>query len=137
MWLGGTVIPIIPQSLKTSAKEYTESDSDLGDDEERILMHARWSTISQDNDVSTLKWGLNLSERAWHSSSRKARRKEWIKLYSSSFSPEEILHDKREDEDGEKQMGGNDYFFQIKNMEASESANSGKDHIDPEGLKRW
>ena len=41
MWLGGTVIPIIPQSLKTSAKEYAESDSDLGDDEERILMHAR------------------------------------------------------------------------------------------------
>ena len=34
-------------------------------------------------------------------------------------------------------MGGNDYFFQIENMEASESANSGKDHIDPEGLKRW
>ena len=34
-------------------------------------------------------------------------------------------------------MGGNDYFFQIKNMNASESANSGKDHIDPEDLKRW
>ena len=34
-------------------------------------------------------------------------------------------------------MDGNDYFFQIENMEASESANSGKDHIDPEGLKRW
>ena len=34
-------------------------------------------------------------------------------------------------------MDVNDYFFQIKHMEASESANSGKDHIDPEDLKRW
>ena len=35
-------------------------------------------------------------------------------------------------------MGGNDYFF--KNMVASESAtvpDYGKDHIDPESLKRW
>ena len=40
----------------------------------------------------------------------------------------------------EKQMGGNDYFFQIKNMVASESAtvsDSGNNHIDPESLKRW
>ena len=56
-------------------------------------------------------------------------------IYSNSLSTEEILRDKRDDEEGEKQVGGNDYFFQIKNMEASESAavsDSGKDHIDPE-----
>ena len=35
-------------------------------------------------------------------------------------------------------MGGNDYFFQIKNMEvASESAAVPDSHIDPESLKRW
>ena len=93
-----------------------------------------WTTTNQD-------WKLNLSESALLSSARKVWRKDWIKLiYSSSLSPEEILHDKREVEDGKKQMGGNDYFFQIKDMEASESAavpDPGKDDIDPESLKRW
>ena len=135
--------------------EYAESDSDLGDDEERIPMHADHNIPSDDeddedmndednedmddeDDESTPKWKLNLSERAQHSSSRKAQRKDWIKLiYSSSLSPEEILHGKRE-EDGDKPTDGDD-FFQIKKMETSESEalDSGKDHIDSESLKKW
>ena len=133
--------------------EYAESDSDLGDDEERILMHDDHNIPSdddedddmddeKDNDESTPKWKLNLSERAQHSSSRKARRKDWIKLiYSTSLSPEEILLGKREEgDDGDKQKDGDDDdFFQIKNMETSQSEvlDSGKDHIDPESLKKW
>ena len=131
--------------------EYAESDSDLGDDEERILMHDDHNIPSddeddedldnEDDDESTPKWKLNLSERAQHSSSRKARRKDWIKLiYSSSLSPEEILDGKTEEEDdGDKQTDGDDDFFQIKSMETSESAvlDSGKDYIDPESLKKW
>jgi ribosome biogenesis protein BMS1 len=127
--------------------EYAESDSDLGDDEERILMHDDHNIPSDDeddediddeHDESTPKWKLNLSERAQHSSSRKPRRKDWIKLiYSSSLSPQEILYGKRE-EDGDKPTDGDD-FFQIKNMETFESEvlDSGKDHIDPESLKKW
>ena len=36
-------------------------------------------------------------------------------------------------------MDGDDDFFQIKNMETSESTvlDSGKDRIDPESLKKW
>ena len=133
--------------------EYAESDSDLGEDEERILVHDDQNIPSdnddndedmdnedEDDDESTPKWKLNLSERAQHSSSRKARRKDWIKLvYSSSLSPEEILGEKEEDDDGDKQTDGDDDFFQIKNMETSESAvlDSGKDYIDPESLKKW
>ena len=130
--------------------EYAESDSDLGDDAERILMHDDHNIPSDDDeddddedmddvdDESTPKWKLNLSERAQHSSSLKTRRKDWIKLiYSSSLSPEEILYGKRE-EDEDKPTDGDD-FFQIKNMETSESEvlDSGKDHIDPESLKKW
>ena len=131
--------------------EYAESDSDLGDDEERILMHDDNLNIPSDDDEdmdeedkdeedeSTPKWKLNLSERAQHSSSHKARRKDWIKLiYSSSLSPEEILNDKNE-EDEDKQTDGDDDFFQIKNTEisGSEILDSGKDPIDPESLKKW
>ena len=133
--------------------EYAESDSDLGDDEERVLMNDDDHNIPSDDDEndedmddedneSTPKWKLNLSERAQHSSSRKTRRKDWIKLiYSSSLSPEEILDGKREEEDnGDKQTDGDDDFFQIKNMdETAESGvlDSGKDYIDPESLKKW
>ena len=44
---------------------------------------------------------------------------------------------KREVGDGDKQMDGDD-FFQTKDIEASEFTvlDSGKDHIDPESLKR-
>ena len=45
----------------------SESDSDLDDDEKRILMHARWSNLAQDDmddDESTLKWRLNIPELA-------------------------------------------------------------------------
>ena len=139
----------------TSTKErididYAESDSDLGDDEERILMRDDHNIPSDDeddedmddiddiDDESTPKWKLNLSERAQHASSRKARRKDWIKLiYSSSLSPEEILNGKME-EDGDQPTDGDD-FFQIKNTETLDSdvLDSGKDHIDPESLKKW
>jgi hypothetical protein len=62
MGLGGTlVIPINPQSLEVFSQarknadiEYAESDSDFGDDEERIRMHddqtypkTTWTTTNQ------------------------------------------------------------------------------------------
>ena len=145
-----TITRSLPSTSTKECKdiEYAESDSDLGDDEERILMHDDHNIPSDDeddedmddvDDESIPKWKLNLSERAQHSSSRKARRKDWIKLiYSSLLSPEEILYGKREEEDGDKPRDGDD-FFQIKNMETSESEvlDSGKDHIDPESLKKW
>jgi ribosome biogenesis protein BMS1 len=130
--------------------EYAQSDSDLGDDDERIQMHDDHSIPSdkeddeemedEDGDESTPKWKLNLSERAQQaaSSSRKARRKDWIKLiYSSPLTPEEIIYGKR-GEDEDKPTDGDD-FFQVKNTETHESdaLDSGKDHIDPESLKKW
>ncbi|KAF8802091.1 GTP binding protein [Phlegmacium glaucopus] len=135
--------------------EYAESDSDLGDDDERIQMHDDHDIPSDDEDMddenadedddddddeSIPKWKLNLSERAQQaaSSSRKARRKDWIKLiYSSPLSPEEILYGKKEDDDIERADG--DDFFQVKRTEThdSEALDSGKDHIDPESLKKW
>ena len=144
-----TVLRSLPS---TSTKEridieYAESDSDLGDDDERIRMNDDYNIPSDeeddedmDVDDSTPKWKLNLSERAQQaaSSSRKSRRKDWIKLiYSSSLSPEEILHGKKEEDDVEPTDG--DDFFQVKNMEThdSEALDSGKDHIDPESLKKW
>ena len=45
-------------------------------------------------------------------------------VYSSSLSTEVTLHDQREVVDWGKQMDDNDYFPQIKNVAASESANS-------------
>ena len=129
--------------------EYAESDSDLGDDDERIRMHDDHNIPSDDEDnedmdeeqdESTPKWKLNLSERAQQtaSSSRKTRRKDWIKLiYSSSLSPEEIINGKREED--ENKPTDDDDFFQVKKTEAheSEALDSGKDHIDPESLKKW
>ena len=149
-----TIARSLPSTSTKERKdiEYAESDSDLGDDEEHIRMHDDDHNIpsdeeddedmddEDDNDnESAPKWKLNLSERAQQASSRKARRKDWIKLiYSSSLSPEEILNGKREEEDGDELMDGDD-FFQIKNKETSESEvlDSGKDHIDLESLKKW
>ena len=130
--------------------EYAESDSDLGEDDERIRVHDDHNIPNDDeeddedmedeDDESTPKWKLNLSERAQlaASSSRKAQRKDWIKLiYSSSLSPEEIIYGKIE-EDKDKLTDVDD-FFQVKNTETheSEALDSGKDHIDPESLKKW
>ena len=64
---------------------------------------------AMDDDESTPKWKLNLSERAQHSSSGEARRKDFVILVH--FLHEEILHGRREDEDGT--------LTTIKNMEAS------------------
>ena len=89
-------------------------------------MHDNYNIPSDDDDMEddeliNIKWKLNLSERARHSSSRKARRKDWIKLlYLSSLSPEEILHDKRGT--GTSRWRVTTTSFLIKNMEASESA---------------
>ena len=92
-----------------------------------------------DDHESTPEWKLNLSERAQHSSSRKAGWKDWIKLlYSSSLSPGEILHDKREVGDWDKQMDGDDDFFQIKDMEASSLQSLILEKITSiQRLKRW
>ena len=146
-----TIARILPSTTTKERTniEYAESDSDLGDDDEHIQMHEDHNIPSADEDndemddeedESTPKWKLNLSEHAQRvaSSSRKARRKDWIKLiYSSSLSPEEILHGKKEEDEGE--LTNYDDFFQIKNTEAhdSEALDSGKDHIDPESLKKW
>ena len=65
---------------------------------------------------------------------------DWIKLiYSSSLSPEEFFRQKGDGDDGDKPTDGDDDFFEIKNMETSESTvlDSGKDRIDPESLKKW
>ena len=69
--------------------------SDLGYNEERILMHEDHNIPCDDDeddddmedDELTRKWKLDLSERAQHPSLRKVWRKDSIKLrYSSSLS---------------------------------------------------
>ena len=71
--------------------------------------------------------------------SNTAERLDKILIILIHFLLEKILDGEREDEDGHKQIDGDDDFFQIKNMEAFESAvlDSGKGYIDLESLKRW
>ena len=60
---------------------------------------------------------------------------DWIKLIDSSLlSPEEFFRQKGDGDDGDKPTDGDDDFFEIKNMETSESW---KDRIDLESLKKW
>ena len=77
--LGTPVVPTSRNSSKSSLYKHERTHGhwirwrkwlDLGDDEERILNH---NIPSDDDDESAPKWKLNLSERAQHSSSRKAR----------------------------------------------------------------
>ena len=81
LWMVGTPViltnhrPVTRSLPSTSTKErmeYSESDSDLGNDEERILSHDDHNIPSDDGDESTPKWKLNLSDSAQHSSSRKS-----------------------------------------------------------------
>ena len=65
-----------------------------------------------DEDESTRTCILNLRTRLIFFITQGRAEKDLIKLiYSSSLPPEEIRHDKREDVDREKRMGGSDYFF--------------------------
>ena len=70
----------LPSTSTKERMEYSESDSDLGNDEERILLHDDHNIPSDDGDESTPKCKLNLSDSAQHSSSRKSWWKDWIKL---------------------------------------------------------
>ena len=98
--------------------EYAESHSDLGDNEEGILMHDDHNIPSDRGRRGRRHGGRRINIRIVIESLRmcstlfitKARRNDWRKLvYSSSLPPEGILHGKREDEDGDKQKDGEDF----------------------------
>jgi len=139
--------------------EYADSDSDLGEDEyaTRTGSRVRLDDEEEDHNIasdedededeleeeedeeSIPRWKQNLSERAQQASasSSKSKRKDWTKLiYSTSLSPEEILHGKKEEQENE---GDGDDFFQVKTKERDDPdvLDAGKDPLDEEALKKW
>ncbi|EDR13155.1 uncharacterized protein LACBIDRAFT_245157 [Laccaria bicolor S238N-H82] len=132
--------------------EYADSDSDLGgDDVDEEDGRVRFNGEDQDQDIpkgeegeSIPKWKLNLSERAQKSTSlsRKAWLKDWTKLiYSTNLTPEEIIGDKREEdqEEDDKMEMDEDDFFKIKKTSSdnAEELDMSNDPVDPEELKKW
>ena len=112
------VVPIIAQSLEvfplqsTKDTEYADRDSNLGDDESRILMHDDHN-IPSDGDG-----GMDDNESTSLFTQSTVKRLDKTSLFYFTF-PEEIPHGIREDEDGDKQMDGNKDFILIRNMELS------------------
>ena len=157
----------IPQrSLPSSSNhhrteiEYAESDSDLGDNDKNMLPSRRVQFGAEDEDVDipsddeegdvegdydtneneqVPKWKSNLAEKAqsFAASSRKNKRKDWIKLiYASDLTPEEILHGKKDP--GQEEAV--DDFFTIKqksDINEAEVLDRGKEVYEEGELEKW
>jgi len=156
------IMRTVPSSSKKGREdvEYADSDSDLGgDDVDEGDRRVRFGGEDEDHDILSdedeaisegeegepvPKWKRNLSERAQKSTSlsRKARVKDWTKLiYSTNLTPEEIVGDKKEEdqeEDNKMDMDEDD-FFQIKKTSSdnAEELDMSNDPVDPEELKKW
>ena len=116
---------------RTLDMEYAESDSDLGADKERSTYPAHddhnipkeddnHDEEAMDDNESTPKWELNLPERAQHLSRKQGGKTGFFLFILIHFLLEEFSIAKRKTGTGTSRYG--DDFFQIKNMEASESA---------------
>lgn len=149
---------ILPSSSHQSRTdiEYAESDSDLGELEDDLPSasnrrvhfagHEDVDIPSDDDSVDdegdedgdAPKWKANLAEKAQSlTSSRKGKRKDWIKLiYASNLTPEEILYGEKEANEEEDI----DDFFTIKrksDVNAVEVLDKGKEPIDEAELEKW
>ncbi|KAH9480154.1 Ribosome biogenesis protein bms1 [Psilocybe cubensis] len=155
-----TVTRSLPSSVKERTDiQYAESDSDLGEDEDQFTSRrVRMDDEEGDHDIpsdeddedeeaeedddeeSIPKWKSNLSSRAQQlaENSRKPKRKDWTKLiYTSTLTPDEILHGQKQTEVDEDE----DDFFQVKKKAAdeedAEALDKSKEPVDVEALKKW
>lgn len=161
-----TVMRTLPSSSNKQRGdvEYAESDSDLGDNDDED-MGLRGSRVrfaddeaeqdipsdgdaeegdeegedDEDDDETVPKWKTNLAARAQAASSRKTRRKDWMKLiYSSSLTAEEVAQGKSvENQDRGDQ--DEDEFFQVKTTTAvhDEELDMSKETVSNEELQKW
>ena len=144
--------------------EYAESDSDLGDNDNNMPPSRRVQFVAEDEDVDipsddeegedsmgvegdddmneneqAPKWKSNLAEKAqsFAASSRKNKRKDWIKLiYASDLTPEEVLHGKNDPSQDEAV----DDFFTIKqksDINEAEVLDMGKEVYKEGELEKW
>ncbi|KAG6895988.1 hypothetical protein C0992_011030 [Termitomyces sp. T32_za158] len=149
----------IPSSSKQHTEvEYVESDSDLGDYDGDDQVRVRFDDeedgdipsadeddeAAEDNeDEEAPRWKQNLATRARTTLSRKAHRKDWIKMiYASDLSPEEILRDPKDDVEGAREAEDEmvDDFFRIKNKAGAgedETLDRSKESLSEKELKRW
>ncbi|KXN84592.1 Ribosome biogenesis protein bms1 [Leucoagaricus sp. SymC.cos] len=150
----------LPSSSNRISKadiEYAESDSDLGDNDDEPNRRVRFMGDGDDVDIPSgddddamdedeedegeevPRWKAKLSEKAQSlaSSSRKGKRKDWIKLiYSSDLTPEEILYGKK-DADEEEEV---DDFFAIKHksdVNDAEVLDMSKEPFEEGELEKW
>ena len=143
-----TVVRTLPSTSKQRQDiEYADSDSDLGsdDDTRRVKLSGEdedvdISSDEEEDEEDAPRWKANLSKRAEDASrNAKSRRKDWIKLiYSSSLTPDEIVHGKKEEE---AEDDGVDDFFQVKKPDAAlgdvDALDASKVPVDVESLKVW
>ena len=152
-----------PSNHHRTEIEYAESDSDLGDNDNDTLPSRRVQFAAEDEDVDipsddeeeedmdvegdddtdengqVPKWKSNLAEKAqsFAASSRKNKRKDWIKLiYASDLTPEEILHGKKDP----SQEEAVDDFFTIKqksDINEAEVLDKGKEVYEEGELEKW
>lgn len=145
--------------------EYAESDSDLGDNDNDLPSSRRVQFAGEDEDEDVdipsdeeeeednmdvegdddvnkneevPKWKSNLAEKAqFLASSRKNKRKDWIRLiYGSDLTPAEVLHGKK-DADQEEDV---DDFFTIKqksDINEAEVLDMGKEVYEEGELEKW
>ncbi|TFK62239.1 DUF663-domain-containing protein [Pluteus cervinus] len=150
-------------SLKGKEKqnvEYAESDSDLGDDDDGAWGGKRVRFDAEDeldvpsdeeelsdedgdqDEGSAPRWKVNLSARAEAASSRKPRRKDWMKLiYSTNLSPEQVLREGAgvSEVEAVEEDEGDDEFFKIKKRATGdeETLDMSKEPLNSDDLKQW
>ena len=134
-------------SKHQGAIEYAESDSDLGDvddDQERVHFDDEEDDIPSDmddEDDDAPRWKANLAEKAL-SSSRRGKRKDWIKLiYESNLTPEQILNtDQAPSVEEEERIDADEDFFTPKGKTRSgeeEDLDMSKEPFTKEQLSQW
>ncbi|KAF8170348.1 GTP binding protein [Pholiota molesta] len=152
-----TVTRTLPSNTQERTEiDYADSDSDLGENEDERGARAK---LKEDNDIpdddedipsdeddadeddeSIPRWKANLADRAAQlAAGTHRRKKDWIKLiYSSSLSPDEIVHGPRNAADGAKDEEEDD-FFQVRatGAEDPDVLDQGKEAVDAEALRKW
>lgn len=144
--------------------DFADSDSDMGefgeDEEDEVAGRPRGRRVrfgdeeevdipsdDEDGDMSgdedVPKWKANLGERAqasFNQHSRQRRRRDWMKLiYSSTLTPEQILHEGSPDASSQDREEEDD-FFTVKSrgsVAVEEDMDTTKEKVDPQDLQKW
>ena len=138
--------------------EYAESDSDLGDVDDEPNQNKHFHLDGEDENVNipsdledeetdmddddAPRWKANLAAKAQASlSSRRGKRKDWIKLiYNSDLTPEQILNDEQASIEEEDRIDDNEDFFTLKKAKSrsdDEVLDMSKEPFTKEQLNQW